>query len=82
MYNTDNATGALFRYYLDRGFDERNINQPSRLGYDEDDGYTFVHRDAEGALDLKVEFIDDEGGETVTFANGESGDVRIGDDDD
>jgi hypothetical protein len=82
MYSVSDAIGAMFQFYLDQGYDECQINQPSSHNFDDDDGYHFVHRDGDGEIDFEVQFNDDDGNATVTFANGESGDVNIKEDED
>jgi hypothetical protein len=80
MYSIDDATAALFKYHTDQGFDECQVMQPSRYGYDDDDGYKFVSRDAEGKVDFTVEFTDDDGNAKVNVVGEESRVVNIWED--
>jgi hypothetical protein len=66
MYSVSDAIRALFKFHTDQGYDERRVMQPSSHNFDPDDGYTFVHRDADGKITFKVEFHDDAGNATVT----------------
>jgi hypothetical protein len=83
-YCIDDAIRALFKFYTDQGFDERSVNQPSSIGFDNDDGYHFIYCEEDDEVLFEVQFNDDDGNATVTITGDPESprDVNIREDED